>query len=157
MGEMTLGLPSQENPATRTSEAQPRFNQEGNPASWTQPSFPSWTLCPHPTPLPSASLATSAWAALAGNICSSCDSTDGQLSGLASNRGEKRETRCLGTERGTGDDTACSLPSLLLGITPGSACRALESFHPLGHYFLPPASGRRQPISSSSKGLGLGE
>lgn len=102
MGEMTLGLPSQENPATRTSEAQPRFNQEGNPASWTQPSFPSWTLCPHPTPLPSASLATSAWAALAGNICSSCDSTDGQLSGLASNRGEKRETRCLGTERGTG-------------------------------------------------------
>ena len=157
MGEITLGLPSQENPTTRTSEAQPRFNQEGNPASWSQPSFPSWTLCPHPTPLPSASLAPSAWAALACNICSSCDSTDGQLSGFASNSGEKKGNEMLGDSRGTGDDAVCPLPSLLLGITPGSAWQSPRIFPSRGSLFPSPVSGRRQPLSSFSKGLGLGE
>lgn len=89
MGEITQGVPSQENPATRTSEARPRFKQEGNPASWTQPSFPSWTLYPHPLPPPTESLVTPAWGARACNICSSCGSTDGQMSRFASNRGEK--------------------------------------------------------------------
>lgn len=54
--------------------------------------------------------------------------------------------------------TQCALCPLscwasLLAV-PG---RAPESFHPLRHYFLPPASGRRQSLSSFSKGLGLGE
>ena len=70
---------------------------------------------------------------------------------------KKRETRCLGT-RGEQVMMQCALCPLscwasLLAVLG----RAPESFHPLGHYILPPVSGRRQPLSSFSKGLGLGE
>lgn len=139
---MSLSLTSQENyPATRTSEAQPRFKQEGNPASWIQSSFPSWTLCPHPLPPPAGSLVALAWASLACNICSSCGNPDGQMSGFASNRGEKGEMRCLGRERGTGDRdyAVCLLATSCWGASLLAASgQAPGSFHPLGHDFPAP-------------------
>lgn len=111
MGEITVGLPSQENPATRTSEAQLGLSrkeilQAGH--SQASPAGPS-ALTP----------STSRW--VSGHT--SLGSLGLQhLQQLWQHRWpdvrfcqptgeEKREMRCLGTERGTGGYAVCLLLS----------------------------------------------
>lgn len=155
-GRSRIGPPLPGEASNKGFRGSAKVMQEGNPASWTQPSFPSWTLCPHPPPTPAGSLITPAWAALACNICSSCGNTDGQMSGFASNREEKREMRCSGRERGTGDYGVCLLPSSARASLLAATGKAPESFHPLGHYFPPPASGRDSFSPASQRVCGWG-
>lgn len=105
------------------------------------------------------SLVTPAWATLTCNICSSCGSPDGQMSGFASNRGEKREMRCLKRERETRDrDYAVCLPAISCWGRGHHSWQSPRIFPSPGSWFPSSCLWERQPRPSFSdvKGFGAG-
>lgn len=73
------------------------------------------------------------------------------MSGLARNRGKKKEVRCLGREGELKTGITQHAPAI---SSQASLLADLSS--PLGHYFPPPASGRNSvsPAFLVSEGLG---
>lgn len=113
--------------AARTCKAQLRFRQEGNPASWRQPNFPSWTLILIPT-TSAVSLVTPTPGSLGCDSCCSCGSRRARCQLFASQREKKgKKLRCPGGWGGEAEgkrrhmDRAVSPAHLLPGAFASSA------------------------------------